>query len=79
MLFEEFGCHNFILQLTGGCSLHHQPDKSPETKFQNLHTITAFSVLALGDEETMGHHRTLVGKFLHVKETLVTQEWHSFK
>ncbi|XP_076592637.1 uncharacterized protein LOC143324214 [Chaetodon auriga] len=55
-----------------------------ETRFQNLDVIAAFSVLgpqgaALGDEENISNLQTLARKFLHDEETLVTQEWRSFK
>lgn len=55
-----------------------------ETRFQNLDVIAAFSVLgpqgaALGDEENISHLQILARKFLHGEETLVNQEWRSFK
>ncbi|XP_036975521.1 zinc finger protein 862-like isoform X3 [Acanthopagrus latus] len=59
--------------------LHHL-----ERRFQNLHIIGAFSIFgpqaaALADEEQNNHLQTLAKRFLPGKETLIFQEWQSFK
>ncbi|CAL8323447.1 unnamed protein product [Merluccius merluccius] len=53
-------------------------------RFQNLNIIGAFSILgpqavALTDEEKTTHLQTLAKRFLPGKETVIFQEWQSFK
>lgn len=55
-----------------------------ESRFRNLNIIGAFSVLGpraarQGDEQDICHLQTLAKKFIPGKETLILQEWQSFK
>ncbi|KAJ8356546.1 hypothetical protein SKAU_G00193400 [Synaphobranchus kaupii] len=79
MLKLDFGHHAFVASPYISGLIHHL-----ESRFQNLNIIGAFSVLgpqaaALGDDQNNSHLQTLAKRFLPGKETLILQDWQSFK